>query len=125
MNGPPPRLLLFSPCNIGWRYARRDCGDQPDQELFSIISSEKMLSPLPPNEKGVILSPIRMKPDHPSTTLPTTARIYFQRTYRIDDLDVQPLRLVHSASIETLLDQFETNALKLQPGRHSEEPDIK
>lgn len=54
-----------------------------------------------------------MKPDHPSLTLPSTARIHYGRSYEIDhDLPIQSLGLVHPASMETLLDQFDQNVVK-------------
>lgn len=57
-----------------------------------------------------------MKPDHPSLTLPSTARIHYGRSYEIDHrLPIQALGLVHPASMETLLDQFDQNVFKLSP----------
>ena len=77
-----------------------------------------------------------MKPDHPSTALPSTARIHFGRAYEIEHkIPVQPLGLVHPGSMETLLDQFEAKIVKLSPEgmeereyqtEHGiEEPDLK
>lgn len=61
----------------------------------------------------MILSPVRMKPEHPSTALPRSARIHFGRAYKIDHrIPVQPLGLIHPASMEILLDQFEANVFK-------------
>lgn len=57
-----------------------------------------------------------MKPDHPSTALPSTARIHFARAYEIEhSIPVQPLGLVHPGSMETLLDQFGANVVKMDP----------
>ena len=54
-----------------------------------------------------------MKPHHPSTTLPRSARIHFGRAYEIvHQLPVQPLGLVHPTSMETLLDQFDANIFR-------------
>lgn len=54
-----------------------------------------------------------MEPDHPSLALPSTARIHYGRSYEIDhDLPIQALGLIHSASMETLLDQFAENVFK-------------
>lgn len=51
-----------------------------------------------------------MEPDHPSLALPSTTRIHYGRSYEIGhSLPVQPLGLVHPASMETLLDQFDQN----------------
>ena len=58
-----------------------------------------------------------MKPDHPSLALSSRARIHYGRAYEVDhNLPVQPLGLVHPASMETLLDQFEAKVPRLQPG---------
>jgi hypothetical protein len=95
------------------RYARHCCGAQPDQELFSVVHSGKEPPATFANEKGIVLLPIRMKPDHPSVALPKSARIHYGRAYQVDhDLPVQPLGQIHSTSIETLLDQFEANVFR-------------
>jgi hypothetical protein len=65
------------------------------------------------DETEMVLSQIRMKPEHPSTALPQTARIHFGRAYIIHHtLPVQTLGLVHSASMETLRDQFEEKVFR-------------
>lgn len=54
-----------------------------------------------------------MKPDHPSTTLPKSARIHFGRAYDVDHfIPVQPIGLIHPTSMETLLDQFNANVYR-------------
>jgi hypothetical protein len=59
-------------------------------------------------ETGIVLSPIRMKPEHPSTTLPKAARIHFGRAYEVHhSVGVRPLGLIHAGSMETLISQFE------------------
>src|SRR3569833_645236 len=99
------------------RYSRQGCGNQPEQELHGVLSSSKTPPPLQPNETKVSLSPVRMKPDHPSLALSSTARIHYGRAYEIyHDLPVQSLGLVHPASMEALLDQFEAKVARLQPG---------
>lgn len=53
------------------------------------------------------LKPIRLKADHPSTTLPSTARIHFGLIYEVKhDVGVKSIGLIHDASMETLLSQF-------------------
>ncbi|KAL6820889.1 hypothetical protein J3E69DRAFT_357255 [Trichoderma sp. SZMC 28015] len=91
-------------------YAKQGCGDQSDQELHGVLSSGKTPPPLKPNETKIILSPVRMKLDHPSLALSSTARIHYGRAYEIDHrLSVQPLGLIHPTSMEVLLGQFEVN----------------
>lgn len=71
-----------------------------------------------PDETRMILSPIRMKTDHPSTALPRSARIHFGRAYEVDHfLSVQSIGLVHPTSMETLINQFDANVFK--PGSES------
>lgn len=58
-----------------------------------------------------------MKPDHPSLALSNTARIHYGRAYEISHgIPVQPLGLVHPTSMEVLLNQFEANVTRVQPG---------
>ncbi|KAK4074482.1 uncharacterized protein Triagg1_5078 [Trichoderma aggressivum f. europaeum] len=98
-------------------YMKQGCGNQSDQELHGVLSSEKSPPPLAPNETKVILSPVRMKPDHPSLALSNTARIHYGRAYEISHaIPVQPLGLIHPASMEVLINQFEANVTRLQPG---------
>ncbi|KAL6697471.1 hypothetical protein J3F84DRAFT_369027 [Trichoderma pleuroticola] len=98
-------------------YAKQGCGNQSDQELHGVLSSSKTPPPLKHNETKISLSPVRMKPDHPSLALSSTARIHYGRAYEIDHrVPVQPLSLIHSASMEVLLNQFEANVARLQPG---------
>lgn len=62
------------------------------------------------------LRPIRMKADHPSLTLPDSARIHFGRVYEVEhDVQVKQLGLIHDTSIQDLLSQFELYAPKLKP----------
>ncbi|KAI1465809.1 uncharacterized protein F4812DRAFT_113077 [Daldinia caldariorum] len=94
-------------------YSRRGCGDQPDQELFGILHSSNKPPPPMPNETKMVLSPVRMKSDHPSTALSRTARIHYGRAYRISHkLWVQSIGLIKDASMEVLLDQFEANVYR-------------
>lgn len=59
------------------------------------------------------MSPIRMKPEHPSTALPRSARVHFGRAYAISHaFPVLPLGLIHAGSMETLLSQFEENVAR-------------
>ncbi|KAI0850362.1 hypothetical protein F5Y00DRAFT_268494 [Daldinia vernicosa] len=89
-------------------YSRRGCGDQPDQELFGILHSSEEPPPPMANETGMVLAPVRMKSDHPSTALSRTARIHYGRAYEIShDIPVQSIGLIQDASMEVLLDQFE------------------
>ncbi|KAI1477688.1 hypothetical protein F4774DRAFT_388230 [Daldinia eschscholtzii] len=94
-------------------YSRQGCGDQPDQELFGILySSDEPPAPMS-NETGIVLSPVQMKSDHPSTALSRTARIHYGRAYRIPhELPVQSIGLIQDASMEVLLDQFEANVCR-------------
>ncbi|KAI1802395.1 hypothetical protein F4811DRAFT_401980 [Daldinia bambusicola] len=94
-------------------YSRQGCGGQPDQELFGILHSSNEPPPPMPNEKKMVLSPVQMKSDHPSTALPRTARIHYGRAYRIfHQLPVQSIGLIKDASMEVLLDQFEANVYR-------------
>ncbi|KAF2124255.1 hypothetical protein P153DRAFT_371116 [Dothidotthia symphoricarpi CBS 119687] len=94
-------------------HAQQGCGRQPDQELFGIVHSSKD-PPAPfPDEIGLRLSPMRMQPHHPSTTLPKSARIHFGRAYDVDyDAPVQPIGLIDPMSMESLLDQFDANVYR-------------
>ncbi|KAI1642247.1 uncharacterized protein F4817DRAFT_353380 [Daldinia loculata] len=96
-------------------YSRRGCGDQPDQELFGILHSSKEPPHPMDNETGMVLAPIRMKSDHPSTALPRTARIHYGRAYEISHhLPVESIGLVQDASMEVLLDQFEASVPRIK-----------
>lgn len=65
------------------------------------------------DENAVTLKPIRMKPEHPSTALPRTARVHFGRAYVIPhDYAVMPLGLIHSGSMDNLNSQFERHVLR-------------
>jgi hypothetical protein len=73
-----------------------------------------------------------MKAEHPSTALPQSARIHFGRAYEIEhDVPVRPLGLIHDASMEMLLKQFEGNVFKengesiveKKEGKHDEKGD--
>lgn len=103
-----PAVFFDTNTNAYSSYARHGCGGQPDQEMFSILYSGQVPPQPFPNETGMVLAPIRMKPEHPSTTLPKSARIHFGRAYEVaHSMPIQPLGLIHPTSMETLLDQFE------------------
>jgi hypothetical protein len=54
-----------------------------------------------------MMKPVRLKADHPSTTLPSTARIHYGRLYEVEhDVQLKSIGLIHDSSMETLLKQF-------------------
>ena len=68
----------------------------------------------------MVLLPIRMKPEHPSTALPKSSRIHFGRAYEIRHLiAVKSLGLIHAASMETLISQSERHLCMVD---HHDEP---
>lgn len=94
-------------------YGGRGSKDQPDPELHAVLHSTKEVPIVDPDENGMTMSPIRMKPQHPSTALPRSARIHFGRAYAISHLfPVLPLGLIHAGSMETLVSQFEENVAR-------------
>lgn len=76
----------------------------------------------------MVLRPIRMKPEHPSTALPTSARIHFGRAYEvIHALPIKPLGLIHAGSMQDLISQSEAHVYKNESRnnpRTSETPDV-
>jgi hypothetical protein len=53
------------------------------------------------------MKPVRLKADHPSTTLPSTARIHYGRLYEVEhEVQLKIIGLIHDSSMETLLGQF-------------------
>ncbi|RDK45772.1 hypothetical protein M752DRAFT_311910 [Aspergillus phoenicis ATCC 13157] len=91
-------------------YSRRGCSDQPDQELFAILHSLKHIPDPLPEETRMGIQPLRLKPEHPSTVLPSTARIHFGRVYEIKhDVELKNIGLIHSSSMDILSSQFESH----------------
>ncbi|KAF4633360.1 hypothetical protein G7Y89_g4759 [Cudoniella acicularis] len=91
-------------------YAGRGCSTQADQELFAILHSSKEVPAAQEKETGILLEPIRMKPEHPSTALPASARIHFGRAYCIKNtMPVKPLGLIHAGSMQSLISQSEAH----------------
>ncbi|KAL2812533.1 hypothetical protein BJX63DRAFT_396572 [Aspergillus granulosus] len=89
-------------------YAGRGCSDQVDQDLFAILHSSKEVPEAFEAETRMTLKPVRMKADHPSVTLPKSARIHFGRVYEVyHNAAIREIGLVHDSSIEELLSQFE------------------
>ncbi|WEW54679.1 hypothetical protein PRK78_000101 [Emydomyces testavorans] len=79
-----------------------------EQSNYAIIYTNSKPPSLLPGESNVTKTPIRIRADHPSTTLPTTARVDFSRVYQVKhDVWSKALGLVHEDCVETLLDQFE------------------
>lgn len=67
-------------------------------------------------ETGMVLDPIRMKPDHPSTALPSSSRVHFGRIYEIShSAQVKPLGLIHTGSMEKLISQSVAHAYRNDP----------
>lgn len=61
-------------------------------------------------ETGMVLAPIRMRPEHPSTALPTSARIHFGLAYGINHkIPVKSLGLIDGGSIERLISESEAH----------------
>jgi hypothetical protein len=97
------------------RYAGRGCSDQSesDQSLFSMLHSSKDIPPRLDGETGMCLKPIRMKAEHPSTTLPSSARIHFGRVYEVcHHIHLKSLGLIHDSSMENLLEQYRSSYAK-------------
>ncbi|GKZ94560.1 hypothetical protein AnigIFM59636_007935 [Aspergillus niger] len=91
-------------------YSGRGCSDQPDQELFAILHSLKYVPDPLPEETRMGIQPLRLKPEHPSTVLPSTARIHFGRVYEIKhDVELKNIGLIHSSSMNILSSQFESH----------------
>ncbi|GLA34514.1 hypothetical protein AnigIFM63309_007063 [Aspergillus niger] len=91
-------------------YSGRGCSDQPDQELFAILHSLKHIPYPLPEETRMGIQPLRLKPEHPSTVLPSTARIHFGRVYEIKhDVELKNIGLIHSSSMDILSSQFESH----------------
>ncbi|KAI3007493.1 hypothetical protein CBS147346_3302 [Aspergillus niger] len=91
-------------------YSGRGCSDQPDQELFAILHSLKHIPDPLPEETRMGIQPLRLKPEHPSTVLPSTARIHFGRVYEIKhDVELKNIGLIHSSSMDILSSQFESH----------------
>jgi hypothetical protein len=112
--------LFLSNIQSGCRYAGRGCSTQVDQDQFAILHSSKEI-PIPlEKETGMVLGPIRMKPEHPSTALPTSSRIHFGRAYAIDhDVPVKSLGLVHAESIQRLVLESAAHVRKKDLGNNS------
>ncbi|GKZ26891.1 hypothetical protein AbraIFM66951_012042 [Aspergillus brasiliensis] len=91
-------------------YAGRGASDQLDQELFAVLHSSKDIPVLLENEINIKLKPVRLKAEHPSTALPSSARIHFGRVYEVKHgIKVKGIGLIHDSSMETLLTQFESH----------------
>ncbi|KAE8138588.1 hypothetical protein BDV38DRAFT_292185 [Aspergillus pseudotamarii] len=102
--------------------AGKGCGDQPDQELFAIFHSSKEIPPPLTGETGMRLQPIRMKAEHPSTALPSSARICFGRVYEVfHDVNLKSLGLIHDVSMENLQLQFSSHCPKASENDNQEE----
>lgn len=73
---------------------------------------ENVPSPLP-DETGIVLSSIRMTPEHPSTTFPSSARIHYERAYKVYYYAYfKSIGLIRPTSIETGFDQFSANVFR-------------
>lgn len=113
-----PALYLFlSNVNFACRYASLGCSTQVDQNLFAILHSSKEV-PMPfEKETGMVLAPIRMKPEHPSTALPISSRIHFGRAYEINHkIPVKSLGLIHAGSIQGLISESEAHVCRNDSG---------
>jgi hypothetical protein len=89
-------------------HAGGGCSKQTDQDYYTIIySSKEPPAPLP-GETGMVLPALRIKAEHPSTTLSSASRLYFGKLYELShESPVWPLGLVHVDSIEPLMSIFE------------------
>ncbi|PMD30155.1 hypothetical protein L207DRAFT_592916 [Hyaloscypha variabilis F] len=84
-----------------------------EQENHGIIYSTTSPPQPLPHEKHLGKGKIRVKADHPSTSLPSTSRIDFSRVYRISHgIHNNAVGLVHEDSIEDLLSLFEETPSK-------------
>lgn len=96
--------MSFANITVVYRYAGLGCSDQADQDLFAILHSSKEIPTPFEKETGMVLTPVRMKPEHPSTALPNSTRIHFGRTYGISHMAaVKSLGLIHAGSMEKLM----------------------
>lgn len=79
-------------------------------------------------ETGMVLAPIRMKPEHPSTALPTSSRIHFGRAYEVSHaIPAKPLGLIHAGSMQDLISESKAHVYKNELGsnpRTSETPNL-
>lgn len=67
----------------------------------------------------MILPPIRMKPEHPSTALPTSSRIHFGRAYEVAHVvPVKPLGLIHAGSMQHLISESKAHVYKNDSGNN-------
>lgn len=106
------------------RYAGLGCSNQVDQDLFAILHSSKEV-PMPlENETDMALAPIRMKPEHPSTALPISARIHFGRAYAINHkIPVKSLGLIHVGSMQNLILASEAHIRKNNSSNNLQTPE--
>jgi hypothetical protein len=87
-----------------------------DQEYYGILHSSKKVPSKLEAETNMKLEPVRMKAEHPSSTLPSTARVHYGHIYEIDhDVQVKKLGLIHDTSIQILFSQFELSTFIAQP----------
>jgi hypothetical protein len=78
-----------------------------------MLHSSKDIPPRLDGETGMCLKPIRMKAEHPSTTLPSSARIHFGRVYEVrHQVHLKSLGLIHDSSMENLLEQYRSSYAK-------------
>ena len=100
--------VFHSDTVMAQRYTGLGCSNQPDQESFAILHSSKEVPKPLDKENGMVLDPIRMKPEHPSTALPSTSRIHFGRAYGIShEMPLKSLGLIHAGSMQYLISQSE------------------
>lgn len=105
--------LLRSNIKFTHRYDGYGCSFQEDQELFAILHSSREIPQPHKKETGMVLAPIRMKPEHPSTALPTSSRIHFGRAYGIGhNMPVKSLGLIHAESMPNLISAAETHVYR-------------
>lgn len=102
-------------------HAGEGCAKQNDQDHYAIVHcSIKGPAPLE-GETKVVLPPLRIRAEHPSTILSPASRIHFGRFYEVNHLsNVWPLGQVHEDSMAPLLSIFGT-ASELQRDPDPEE----
>ena len=91
-------------------YAGRGCIGLPDQSQHACLYCGDAPQPLLEGEEDVILNPIKMNVEHPSTILPKESRIFYGEIHEVShSCKVRSLGLVDVESIETLQSGFESS----------------
>lgn len=91
-------------------YANRGCIDQPDQAMHAALYYTKVPAPNLTGEERMILPPIRMAVEHPSTAPPATSRIHFGRIFEVQhSCPVRDLGLIEVDWMGHFLSHFQAS----------------